>query len=350
MIKRISVKSLKIGDMIAKDVIYGGRTRPLVVKDSVVTPYVKDRLEELNIRNVEIYGKKKSQQDLLKIEKERKKKVFKKKYKEDVDNIKDVFSDIIKGEKVNLNKIENVSKSLMTNADDIFTTVESIDEVKQMDDHTYEHSINVSLYAMMLAKWLNLDQEEIKSVVKAGVLHDIGKGKLDKDILNKPGKLTDEEFEHIKQHPVFGYEICKPIIFLSDEIKNAVLMHHEKLDGKGYPLGIEGKLIPFYARIIAICDIYDALTAKRVYKDKQTPFNTFNQMLEIGKGQLDEEMLDIFLKNIVSIYIGAKVKMSNGKTGEVVLIPEENISKPIIKIDDNFYDLSKSKLKIEEML
>ena len=350
MIKRIRVKNLKIGEVIATDVIYRDRTRPLVVKNSVVTPYVKERLEELEIMNVEIYSKKKSQKELQRIEQERKKKVFKKKYKEDVSSVKDVFNDIVKGEKINLNKIDHVSQSLVQNAGDIITTVESIDEIKQMDEYTYEHSINVSLYAMMLAKWLNLSDGEIKSVVKSGILHDIGKGKLDQDILNKPGKLTDEEFDHIKQHPVLGYEICKPMIFLSDEIKNGILMHHEKLDGSGYPLGIKDNQIPFYARIIAICDIYDALTAKRVYKAKQTPFDTFNQMIEIGKGQLDEDMLGIFLKNIVSIYIDSEVRMSNGQRGQIIHIPEKNISKPIIKIEDNFYDLSKSELKIEEML
>lgn len=350
MIKRIRVKTLKIGDIIATDVMYGGRTRPLVVKNSVVTPYIKERLEELDIMNVEILSKRQSKEELIKIEKERKKKVFKRQYKEDIDNIKDVFSDIITGEKVNLNKINNISQNLIQNADDIVTTFESIDEIKLMDDYTYAHSINVSIYAMMLGKWLDLGDEEIKSLVKSGVLHDIGKGKLDKEILNKPGKLTDEEFNHIKTHPVLGYEICKPMIFLSDDIKNGVLMHHEKLDGSGYPLGIRGSQIPFHARIIAICDIYDALNAKRVYKEEQTPFDTFDQIIEIGKRQLDQEILGVFLKNIVSIYIGRRVKMSNGEQGEVIHIPEEDISNPIVKINGAFYDLSKSEIKIEKIL
>lgn len=351
MIKRVLVKSLEVGDIIATDIMYGGRTRPLVVRDSLVTPYIKERLEELEIMTVEIFEKDPDEEELKKIQKEKKKQVFKKQYSQNVDNIKNVFSDIIKGEKVNLSKIDNVSQSLIKNAEDIYTTVESIDEIKQMDDYTYAHSINVSLYAMMLAKWMKLDENEIKAIVKTGVLHDIGKGKVDKEILNKPGKLTDDEFEHIKQHTIFGYEICKPIIFLSDEIKNGVLMHHEKLDGSGYPLGIKDEQIPFYARIIAICDVYDALNSKRVYKEKQTPFDTFTQMVEIGRGKLDEEMLTIFLKNIVSLYIGSKVKMCSGEIGQIIHIPEDDTSNPIVKIGDVYYDLAKTeKIKIEEMV
>lgn len=351
MIKRVLVKNLNIGDIIAKDIMYGARTRPLVVRDSLVTPYIKERLEELEIMTVEIFEKDLNEGNSKEIQKEKKKQVFKKQYTQNVDNVKSVFTDIIKGEKVNLSKIENVSQSLIKNAEDIYTTVESIDEIKQIDDYTYAHSINVSLYAMMLAKWMKLDEDEIKAIVKTGVLHDIGKGKVDKEILNKPGKLTDEEFAHIKQHAIFGYEICRPIIFLSDEVKNGVLMHHEKLDGSGYPLGIKDKQIPFYARIIAICDVYDALNSKRVYKEKQTPFDTFTQLAEIGKGKLDEDMLSIFLKNIVSLYIGSKVKMCNGEMGEIIHIPEDNTSNPIVKVGDVYYDLSKTeKLKIEEMI
>lgn len=351
MIKRIRVKELKIGDVIAKDVMYGGRTRPLVVKDSVVTPYIKERLEELEIMSIEIFAAKITEKDAIKIEREKKKQVFKKQYTQNVDNVKDVFTDIIRGDKINLNKIDNVSQNLIKSSGDIFTTVESIDEIKLMDDYTYAHSINVSLYSMMLGKWLNLGEDEIKSIVKSGVLHDIGKGKLDKEILNKPGKLTDEEFDHIKQHPVFGYEICKPMIFLSDEIKNGVLMHHEKMDGTGYPLGIKANQISFYARIIGICDVYDALNSKRVYKAKQTPFDTFEQMVDIGRGKLDEDMLSIFLQNIVSLYIGSNVMMSNGEVGEIIHIPAENTSKPIVKVGNTYYDMGKAEtLKIEEML
>ena len=351
LIRRIRVKNLKIGDVIASDVMYGGRTRPLVVRDSVVTPDIKERLEELEILNVEIFGKKKSKEEIANLEKEKKKSAFKQKYTKDVDNVKGVFTDIIKGEKVNLSKIDNVSQSLIQNAGDIFTTVESIDEIKQMDDYTYAHSINVSLYSMMLGQWLGLDDREVKSLVKSGVLHDIGKGKLDQEILNKPSKLTCDEFNHIKQHTVLGYDICKPIIFLSDEIKNGVLMHHEKLDGTGYPLGVKGDQIPFYARIIAICDVYDALNSKRVYKSKQTPFDTFEQMVDIGRGQLDEDMLTIFLKNIVSLYIGSKVKMTTGEIGEIIHVPPENTSKPIIKVGSSYYDMARTeKVKIEEMI
>lgn len=351
LIVRTIVKNLKIGDVIASDIMYGGGSRPLVVRDSVVTPYIKERLEELEIMSVNIINNDYKPKNPEIIKKEKDKKIFKKQYSQNVDAVKDVFNDIIKGEKINLNKIDNISRGLIKNTSDIATTVESINEINEIDDDTYAHSINVSLYSMMLAKWMNLDDSEVKSIVKSGVLHDIGKGKLDKDILNKPGKLTDDEFNHIKKHTIYGYDICKPMIFLSDEIKNGVLMHHEKSDGTGYPLGIGTGKISFYAKIIGICDVYDALNSKRVYKEKQTPFDTFNQMIEIGKGKLDEEMLILFLKNIASLYVGSKVKTNMDQVGEIIHVPSENISRPIIKIDGTYYDLSKTEtIKIDEML
>ena len=355
MFKTISVKNLRIGDIVANDIYYPGEEDPLAIKNSLVTSYIKEKLEKLEIAVIDIVNqgfiKEAPAEETLQEKRARNKREFKKQYTEGVTNVRDLFTDITKGKKIELDKIECISGNLLTSSGDILTTVESIDEIKLMDDITYSHSINVSLYAMMMGKWMDLGEKELSSIVKAGILHDIGKAKVDQIILNKPGKLTDSEFDHIKKHTVYGYDVCRPLDFLDEDVKKAVLMHHEKLDGTGYPLGVSSKNIPVFARIIGICDVYDALNSKRVYKEKQTPFDTFNQIADIAKGKLDEDLLRLFLKNVVSLYKGAMIRMSTGEIGEVIHINSTNISKPIIKIANNFFDLSKDKnLKIEEML
>lgn len=355
MFRTISVKNLKIGDRVANDIFYPGQESPLAIKNSLVTSYIKEKLEKLEIAAIDIvkkeFVKERSVEETQEQKHQRDKVEFEKHYTENVSNVRNLFSDITKGEKMNFENIDSISRDLILNSGDILTTVESINEIKLMDDITYTHSINVSLYAMMLGKWMGLDEKELRYLVEAGVLHDIGKAKVDQLILNKPGRLTESEFEEVKKHTVYGYDVCRPLEFLDEDIKNAVLMHHEKLDGTGYPLGLTSKKISTFARIIGICDVYDALNSKRVYKDKQTPFDTFNQITDIAKGTLDEDLLKLFLKNVVLLYKGAKVKMSTGEIGEVIHINSKNISKPIIKIDNNFYDMSTdSSLKIEEML
>lgn len=354
MIKRVRISKLKTGDIIAKDIMIEGRKYPLVVKDTVVNEYIKSRLEELQITSISIFDPEyKEESKTPKDENEKlreKKREFKKQYNKNTSDLKNVFTGIAKGEKVNIQNITSISTNLFNSTDDIFAAIESIGEIKQMDENTYAHSINVALYSILLGKWLELEESEVKSLAKAGVLHDIGKSKVDQDILHKPGKLTEDEFKEIQKHTVYGYEICKPNIWISEEIKNGVLMHHEKIDGSGYPLGLKGSQLSLYPKILAVCDVYDALNSKRSYKAKQTPFDTFKQMIEIGNGKLDFKIMGVFLIRIMSLYIGAKVKMNTGEIGEIAFIPPENMSNPIVKINNNYYDLSKNQnYKIEEM-
>ena len=243
MKKRVRVTQLEIGDVIANDIMYYGRRQPLVTKDTVINEYIRHRLDELGIVFVKIYDpdyvEKKEKLDTSKEQRQKNKKVFRAKYNQNVSNMKDVFTDIAKGNTVNIHKVLNVSNEIFKDTQDVYTIIDSISEIREIDDYTYRHSINVSLYAMLLGKWLGLKEQSLKELIQTGVLHDIGKGKVDQDILNKPGKLTDEEFEEIKKHTIYGYEICKPVIWLNDNMKNGVLMHHEKSDGSGYPLGLK---------------------------------------------------------------------------------------------------------------
>lgn len=350
---KVSIEELKNGDVIARDVYIENSNIPLVNEGAIINDAIKDSFINVDIDKVLIYKSDSSTEDRSKEVNihDIKKNEFKESYKEKVSDIKDVFKDVLNGEKVDLKKVSAISDGIFESADDIYTSIESISELKDFDDYTYIHSINVSLYSMLIAKWLNLDANTTKDLVKSAILHDIGKAKVPDEILNKPGELNEDEFLIMKNHPQHGYDSCKDMPGINEDIKQGILSHHEKIDGSGYPNALKGNEISLFPRIIAVCDIYDAITSRRVYKNKITPFEAFEEMRKIGYDKLDLDIMLTFFNNIGNLYVGLNVEMNTGEIGEIVYIPSQNMSKPLIKIGEKFVDLSSdSNYKIEQIV
>lgn len=348
---RKHLKDCVAGDVLAEDIYISGRNIPLAVRGNEVDRKLIEKLIDNKVFKIlvdssaEGYGLKGSFEPKSKTEK------FVKQYSKDVSEIKSIFQDIASGKKPNLEAISEMSKELLANSEDIFRVVDSINSLRGIDEYTYTHSVNVALYSMLIAKWMGMEEDEINDIIKAGLLHDIGKSRVPNSILNKRGPLDNYEFEVMKQHPSLGYEICKNMPGIKDEIKEAVLYHHEKIDGSGYPTGLKDVEIGMYAKIVSIADIYDAITSERVYKKKQTPFETFLEIKEIAYGKLDIKISDVFLNNIASFYLGTKVKLNTGEIGEVAFIYPHKIDRPIVKIDGKLVDTSKEEsYRIEELL
>ena len=171
-------------------------------------------------------------------------------------------------------------------------TLASIMKIAAHDYYTHTHSINVSIYALSLAKFLGLKDKDLEDMGMAAMIHDLGKSKVNAAIINKNGKLTDAEFTEMKNHPQFGYEIALNMGITDKRILSGIRDHHEKLDGGGYPNGFKDKQISLFARIIAVSDVFDALTTKRSYKDAMSSF----QAISIMKKQMDTH-LDMRLVN-----------------------------------------------------
>lgn len=279
--------------------------------------------------------------------------VFKRNYQKSVNSVKVIINDLAAGRRLDNEKINEISSSLYENMYSNIAITECLNKIKSVDEYTYSHCINVSLYSMLIGKWLEFPESEIKLLMFAGIIHDVGKSKIPINILNKKGPLTHEEFEVIKMHPLFGFEIIKDNTGINKKVKDAVLMHHEKENGTGYPFGIKSVSISSFAKIISIADAFDALTSERVYKKRQTPFDTFREFerIGIGEGHYDPVILLKFIHNISQYYVGSKVRMSTGKFGEIVYVPPHNISNPVVRVDGSFIDLSAQKgMKIIEML
>ncbi len=220
--------------------------------------------------------------------------------------------------------------SLLDRKNDIFLYLNFI---RDFDNHTYSHCSNVSLLCNVFGNWLGFDDNQIMEVTVSGLLHDVGKIGIPLDVLNKTGKLTAEEFAVIKHHSVIGHKLIEQQPF-PKAVKTAVLEHHEKMDGSGYPYGLKGSKINTYAKIVSICDIYDAMTSARSYHKRRCPFDVIHTFETGLYGELDTKLLFKFLSNIAFVYLNSSVVLSDGREAEVIFVPEKEPSRPIVKTPD----------------
>ncbi len=213
--------------------------------------------------------------------------------------------------------------------------------VKATDEYTYQHNIGVGILSTLIGRWLNLTESDISVLSLAATLHDVGKVKIPIEILSKPGKLSNDEFALIKKHTIYGYEILKDTIGLNQRVPLVALQHHERNDGKGYPLGLKGDKVDFFSKIVAVADIFHAMSSKRPYHDP-IPFHEIVSQMRRGIfGELDPTIVSVFLNNIMKKMVGENVVLTDGRIGEVVSLNPHNIETPLIKVNDEFIDLSK---------
>ncbi|MCR9983313.1 HD-GYP domain-containing protein [Vibrio diabolicus] len=249
-------------------------------------------------------------------------------------------------------------------ADDVIESVfidsdalQCVSALRKKDSYLLEHSVNVACLLVSFGKYLGLDKQTLKQLAIGGIVHDVGKIKVDDKILHKPAKLTPEEFEHMKLHQVFAGEIILHVKGLSDVSRDVCLMHHEKLDGNGYPRGLKGDEIPIHGRMSCIVDIYDALTADRCYKKGMSSAEAFKILLSLTPFHLDADLVYKFI-NCVGMYpVGSIVELSDGRVGIVWSSNDSQALKPEVKcfysrkyqryIDVAMVDLKNSLHKIE---
>ncbi|SHG41990.1 HD-GYP domain-containing protein [Ornithinibacillus halophilus] len=200
------------------------------------------------------------------------------------------------------------------------------------DDYILQHSLNVTVYSLAIGQAMNLNANQLSELGIGALLHDIGKGLIDKNILNKPGKLTDEEFEIMKTHTTMGYNILRKQQSISTVVAHCAYQHHERLNGSGYPRGIKGDQIHLYAKIIGVADVFDAVTSNRVYREAMLP-NEGLEVLYAGAMDLfDKDMVEAF-KNSIAIYPnGVSVQLSDNRIGVVVRQNKHLCDRPIIRI------------------
>lgn len=205
--------------------------------------------------------------------------------------------------------------------------------LQNYDDYTYKHCLRVAMLSTSVAAELGLSKEDTKEVIVSALLHDIGKSNIDHDIIIKPSKLTDAEFAEIKRHPYIGYNILKNSGegIYSGNILSGVLFHQEKYDGSGYPTGIKGKEIPLIARIITVCDVFDALTSNRPYRKPWSVAEAEEYILGSCGSHFDFDVTSAFLRAFNPYPVGTMVSLSDSRHA-VVIQTNQNVLRPVVRI------------------
>lgn len=220
------------------------------------------------------------------------------------------------------------------------TVFDMLHNMRQYDDFTYMHCINVALICNVFAKWLHFSEKDTEMITLCGLLHDIGKLMVPDNIIRKPDKLSPSEYNIVKTHALQGYNILKRYD-IAENIKESALMHHERCDGSGYPLGLTGDKINPYAKIVAIADVYDAMTAARIYRGPLCPFKVISIFETEGLQKYEGKFILTFLEHIAETYMNNRVRLSNGLEGDVIFMNKNSLSKPMIQCGNEFIDLSK---------
>jgi putative nucleotidyltransferase with HDIG domain len=240
--------------------------------------------------------------------------------------------------------VEEVTGSVMRNPGALISLV----RLKNKDDYTYMHSVAVCALMVSLARQLGLNNEQIHEAGLAGLMHDIGKTLSPPEILNKPGKLTDAEFNVMKKHPVDGNKILQESNGIKSDIALFVcLHHHEKVDGSGYPDKLTNEQISLYAKMGAVCDVYDAITSNRPYKSGWEPAESIRKMAEWSHGHFDQRIFEAFVRSIGIYPIGSMVKLASERLGVVIGQTEQSLLTPVIKV---FFSIKSNARIPSEML
>ena len=252
-----------------------------------------------------------------------------------IEHVKDVFSNVVNTPGYVINTDELISKmtTLYLSRNTIVELFDMIHQMHSLNDTIYAHCVNVALISRMIGRWLHLEPHDLDILTCCGLFHDIGKMAIPDEVLNKPGKLTDEEFALIKSHPKTGYEILRNKD-IDTRIKQAALMHHERYDGTGYPNGLASEFLADFAMIVAIADVYDAMTATRSYRDPLCPFQVIEKFEQEGFQKYHTKYIYIFLHNIASTYQSNRVMLNDGRSCKIVMLNQNTLSKPIVQFDD----------------
>ncbi|QJB55876.1 HD-GYP domain-containing protein [Pseudodesulfovibrio sp. zrk46] len=281
-------------------------------------------------------------------------------YGEAVNYAKGFMDDVRDGKTIDVNEAMPLVNEFIDSVFRNDSAAAAICKLRAFDEYTYTHCINVSILSVILAKKLGYTREQLEVVGMAGMFHDVGKAIIPNSILNKPGKLTDDEMKVMRTHPLHSYKILSAQKDIPEDVIRGAVEHHEKYDGSGYPRGLKGEQISEIARLLAVVDVYDALTSRRVYKDPMPPSKVLAMMYKWRVTDFHPNTVEQFIKSLGVYPVGSFVRLTSGDHGVVILTASEQPLKPTVRvvydrkikqIPMKDIDLSKEKrLKVDDVV
>jgi HD-GYP domain-containing protein (c-di-GMP phosphodiesterase class II) len=285
MITKIPTSICINGDIIAEDV-YDLNGTVLFNRGMVIDNELKKRLVDIGISEISICNPIHSTKDYEKL------------HKAMLQDIRKCLGEVIFRKEYMYTKVTQYLARMYESIDDNPIIINALSRIKVIDEYTFTHSINTAFYSMFIAIWMGLEDYQIINATQAGLLHDIGKIYIPYEILNKPSSLTEDEYDIIKKHTLYGYFLLNEFGDINAEVKRAVLFHHERTDLKGYPLSASPDYVGTISKIVAVSDVYDAMTTDRVYKKGASPAEAVNFLRNDGLNMLDKQVVKVFTENI----------------------------------------------------
>ncbi len=262
-----------------------------------------------------------------------------------------LIEDIRFSRNIEYNHIQILSYEICDYLENNNNIMDLLQSVQDKNPYIDSHPVNVAFISYFIGKWIDLKKDDLVKLIITGFLHDIGKAKIRDSILNKTQMLTELELQTVRNHPTVGFRILASLNECDPDILLGVLSHHERQNGDGYPRKLKGDQINKYGRLVAISDIYAAMTSTRPYRNKNTPFKAIEEIQDLSFGYLDPQMCQTFLNHIFNFYYGKIVKLNDERVGEIVYINVEERTKPIIHCENEYIDLKlKRDIEIVDIL
>ncbi|KGR79892.1 HD-GYP domain-containing protein [Ureibacillus manganicus] len=334
----VNVDESYLGKIVAQD-IFANTHNPIVTRNSIITSELLHVFKVFNISKVLIFKDDISEKEKKNVENNNASKTieiienpFKKSYQEAIVQFKREFSKWQSLARVDIVKVRGIILPLVEEILNDRTVLFDLNQYSNPKDYIHHHSIATGLICAVIAQKLGYEKGIILQVAIAGTLADCGMSKVPSHILEKRGALNQKEYTEIWKHTVYSYQMVKDLPALKDNMKKAIIEHHERLDGSGYPRGLKTEDISPFSQIIAVADTFHAMTSERVYRSKESPFKVVEMIKENEFGKFDIRVVQALMDIIVDLPIGMRVELSNLERGEVMFINKFSPTRPLIRL------------------
>lgn len=345
--RMVFIDKVSPGMTVAKDVFLSGEGTPLVKKSTKLTPVMISQMDHLGIRFVYIddkpgnpvdASKKKNSLENLRLHVPKPEPLLPPALREEaIGSLQDIFSSVTATkEKLHesaaklIGHIDSVVGQLVDSLLEKQSAFVNINDLKSYDEYTFHHSLSVAVLSIAIGQKMGLGRKELNRLGVCAMMHDIGKTAIPIEIIHKASRLNDQEFAIVKNHSPAGYNYLIDAHYEDEDIQRGVLHHHEKLDGTGYPHGIEGAEIPLWSRIISVADVYDALTSHRPYRTPMQPAEALEYVMGGIGSSFEYDIVDSFVKKLELYPPGTFVELSDGSIA--VVLNSENPMRPVVRL------------------